>query len=277
MKKLKISFWLQKHRNLLIWLGFAAVICVGMWGVCTVDISALTKNEGLFGVVGTLLGAFIGGVFSLLGSFWVNNKQQKAVQNIKRKNVIYSPLYDELVDIHNNILEQNPFPCYVKFQKALQTALPHPQYDAWRRIKSDTRFLEVPDYLKKQMEKLESAIKNYIECRDKVNDEIRNIFNDTLDENGLEKSKMVDIGRILSCNILENKIFDVYLEATMNDNNEISQEKKNKVNEEVLNRCNENLLIFETRKKYEEWLKVQNQTIEMLSIMIKKILLKYEA
>lgn len=29
---------------------------------------------------------------------------------------------------------------------------PHPQYDAWRRIKSDTRYLEVPDYLKKQIE-----------------------------------------------------------------------------------------------------------------------------
>ena len=47
-------------------------------GMTKMDFCALTENAGLFGVVGTLLGAFIGGLFSLMGSIWVNNKQQKA-------------------------------------------------------------------------------------------------------------------------------------------------------------------------------------------------------
>lgn len=55
-----------------------------------------------------------------MGSVWVNNKQQKAAQNIKRKNIIYSPLYDELINIQNNILEQNPFPWYIEFEKDLK-------------------------------------------------------------------------------------------------------------------------------------------------------------
>lgn len=75
-------------------------------GMTKMDFCTLTENAGLFGVVGTLLGAFIGGVFSLMGSVWVNNKQQKAAQNIKRKNIIYSPLYDELINIQNNILDK---------------------------------------------------------------------------------------------------------------------------------------------------------------------------
>ena len=67
---------------------------------------------------------------------------------------------------------------------------PHPQYDAWRRIKSDTRYLEVPDYLKKQIEKLESTIHDYIEYRYKANVEVQTILNNTLIENGLSKCEI---------------------------------------------------------------------------------------
>ena len=76
-----------------------------IWGIPNVDLSFIVEDATLFGVVGTLLGAIIGGAFSLLWSVWINNRQQRAIQNIKRKNVIYSPLYDELIDIQNNILE----------------------------------------------------------------------------------------------------------------------------------------------------------------------------
>ena len=48
-------------------------------------------------------------------------------------------------------------------------------------------------------------------------------------------------------------------------------------NEVMLTKCNENMIIIETRKRYYAWCEVQKQTIEMLSIMIKQVLLKYEA
>ena len=245
-------------------------------GMTKMDFCTLTENAGLFGVVGTLLGAFIGGVFSLMGSVWVNNKQQKAAQNIKRKNIIYSPLYDELINIQNNILEQNPFPWYIEFEKGPQTILPHPQYDAWRRIKSDTRYLEVPDYLKKQIEKLENTIHDYIEYRYKANVEIQTILNNSLSENGLSKCEIINIGQVLSSDILENKKNDFYNEAMMSYDN-IDNDRKNIFNEVMLTKCNENMIIIETRKRYYAWCEVQKQTIEMLSIMIKQVLLKYEA
>lgn len=85
MKKLKINFWLQRHRKLLVFVMSFVALYMTIVGMTKMDFCTLTENAGLFGVVGTLLGAFIGGVFSLMGSVWVNNKQQKAAQNIKRK------------------------------------------------------------------------------------------------------------------------------------------------------------------------------------------------
>lgn len=276
MKKLKINFWFQRHRKLLVFVMSFVALYMIIVGMIKMDFCALTENAGLFGVVGTLLGAFIGGLFSLMGSVWVNNKQQKAAQNIKRKNIIYSPLYDELINIQNNILEQNPFPLYIEFKKGPQTMLPHPQYDAWRRIKSDTRYLEVPDCLKKQIEKLESTIYDYIEYRYKANVEVQTILNNTLSENGLSKCEISSMGEFLSSDILENKKIDFYNKAMMSDDN-IDNDRKNIFNEEILTKCNENMIIIATRKRYYAWCEVQKQTIEMLSIMIKQILLKYEA
>ena len=67
-------------------------------------------------VAGTLLGAIIGGIFTLIGSIYVNKKQIKAQTNIKKKNLIYKPLYDELMDIENEVLKSNPFPHNVMFE-----------------------------------------------------------------------------------------------------------------------------------------------------------------
>ena len=129
-----------------------------------------------------------------------------------------------------DILEQNPFPWYIEFEKGPQTILPHPQYDAWRRIKSDTRYLEVPDYLKKQIEKLENTIHDYIEYRYKANVEIQTILNNSLSENGLSKCEIINIGQVLSSDILENKKNDFYNEAMMSDDN-IDNDRKNIFNE----------------------------------------------
>lgn len=117
MQGLKVKYWMEKHKKIIILFLGIAILVVIIWMVTNIDLSFIIEDATLFGVVGTLLGAVIGGAFSLLGSVWVNSRQQRAVQNIKRKNVIYSPLYDELVDIQNNILEQNPYSNYIVLKK----------------------------------------------------------------------------------------------------------------------------------------------------------------
>jgi hypothetical protein len=247
------------------------------WSGNKVDISFIVEDAALFGVIGTLLGAFIGGTFSLIGSVWINNRQQRAIQNVKRKNVIYSPLYDELVDIQNNILEQNPYPRYIAFQKDAQTIVPHPQYDAWRRIKLDTRYLEVPKCLKIQIEKLENSIRQYINIRHKADDEVQKILNAVLAENGMKPCRISNIGSVISSDILKNQGIDIYKEAMFIEGDaEIDTERKEVINHEIWVHCNNNSIVKEVRLCYDNWRKEQGQTIEMLSIMIKRVLLKYE-
>lgn len=277
MKRLKLRFFLTKYRIIIIVLIVISLVGVVTFGVLQIDSDKIMGNSTLFGVIGTLLGALIGGVFSLMGSVWVNSKQQRAVQNVKRKNVIYSPLYDELVDIQDHILKKNPYPNYIFFKKEIQTILPHPQFTAWRRIKSDTRYLEVPDVLVKQMEQLEESIHYYQEVRQKANDEIQNILNSVLKDNNLNTCSLINVGSIISGDILNQNEIDIY-HKTMEIGNEktIDEFTREKINKEIYYRCNNAQAIIEVRKKYKEWLNIQRQTIEMLSILIKQILVRYE-
>ncbi|MCM1218847.1 MAG: hypothetical protein NC548_30560 [Lachnospiraceae bacterium] len=277
MKRLKLNFWIQKNRRIFFGICFLVVLSIVLLAFRRVNINVDTNNSAIIGVVGTLLGAVIGGFLSLMGSLWINSKQQRATQNIKKKNVIYSPLYDELVDIHNRILVSNPFPNYIVFEKGDQTILPHPQFTAWERIKSDTRYLEVPDILMKQMEQLENAIHNYQDIRGKGNEVVQRIFNEVLQENGLNKCLITNIGEVISSGILNNEKVDIYhMAMEIASPNQLADSIKRKVNEQTYEKCNSDEMVLEIRKRYDVWIKVQSDAIEMLSILIKQVLLKYE-
>ena len=277
MKQLKVKFFMLKHKRLLFLMVVIISVVLGIVGIGKINEKMISDNPTMFGVAGTLTGAVIGGFFSLMGSVWVNSKQQKATQNIKRKNVIYSPIYDELVDIHNRILIENPYPIIVRFEKGMQTMRPHPQFSAWRRIKADTRYLEVPDLLSKQMEQLENTVRKYQNIRGKASDEIQRIFNDILRKNGLAECSIRNIGEVISKNILSNSRTDIYGEAMEFDGKKkLDTCMRMKINNEIYDRCNRNSVVLETRLCYENWLKIQSEAIQMLGLLIKQVLLKYE-
>ena len=85
MVRLKIRLFMTKYRFLIIVAFAITLIGIIIWGVSQIDSNIIIGDSTLFGVIGTLLGAIIGGVFSLMGSVWVNSRQQRALQNIKRK------------------------------------------------------------------------------------------------------------------------------------------------------------------------------------------------
>lgn len=277
MNLLKARVFLQKHKKIII-VSELGILFVILFLLCkSINKELVINNPTMFGVLGTLLGAIIGGVFSLMGSVWVNSKQQRAVQNIKRKNVIYSPLYDELVDIQNSILEQNPYPNYIVFKKDRQTILPHPQFSAWSRIKADTRYLEVPDLLRKQMDKLENSIHEYQEIRGIVNDEIKDILNSVLVDNGLSPCTIINIGEVISRDILSNRHIDIYHEAMeIGSDKSLNDTLRNTINAQIFQKAECTQSIIEVRKRYDNWINVQKKTIEMLSLLIKQVILLYE-
>lgn len=279
MKRLKFDLWFQQYRKIifLIFISLLTFLIIIKFIKVDININFNEINSTVIGVVGTLLGAVIGGFLSLMGSLWINSKQQSAKQNIKRKNVIYSPLYDELSDIQNRILKLNPYPNHVIFEKEAQTILPRPQFSAWGRIKADTRYLEVPNILVNQMEQLENAIHKYQNIRGKGSEAVQDILNEVLQRNGVRTCPIINIGEVISSDILSNKKVDIY-QRTMEivNKNELDDAIKTKINGQIYEKCNNDEIVLEVREKYDTWIKIQGETIEMLSILIKQVLLKYE-
>ncbi len=277
MEKLKFKIYVYKHRKILAIIFTFVVIFFLVKIYKSYNFTKITNNPTTFGVIATLLGAVIGGVFTLLGSIWVNKREQKSIYNLRIKNIIYSPLYDELVNIKRNILVKNQYPGYIVFGIGQQTIIPHPQYSAWDRIKNDTRYLEVPLLLKDQMEKLYDTLRKYISIRNSADAEIKEIVNKVLVVNGFEPSTIINLGEVLSSDILQGKDVDIFNEIYFSKENcNISKEEVKKINLQILNFANELSSINNIRRVYTIWMQEQDKAIEILSLLIKEIMQKYE-
>lgn len=277
MEKLKFKIYVYKHRKILAIIFTFVVIFFLVKIYKSYNFTKITNNPTTFGVIATLLGAVIGGVFTLLGSIWVNKREQKSIYNLRRKNIIYSPLYDELINIKMNILEKNQYPSYIVFGIRQQTIFPHPQYSAWDRIKNDTRYLEVPLLLKYQMEKLYDTLREYISIRNSADAEIKEIVNKVLVMNGFEPSTIINLGEVLSSDILQGKDVDIFNEIYFSKEKcNISKEEVKKINLQILNFANELSSLNNIRRVYTIWMQEQDKAIEILSLLIKEIMQKYE-
>ena len=277
MKKLKFKIFVYKHRKILAIIFTFIVVIFLLKLYKSYDFTIITNDPTTFGVIATLLGAVIGGVFTLLGSIWVNKREQKSIHDLRRKNIIYSPLYDELINIKSNILKKNQYPGHIVFGIGQQTFMPYPQYSAWDRIKNDTRYFEVPLLLKDQMEKLYVTLREYISIRDSANLEIQEIVNKVLVMNGLEPSTIINLGELLSSDILQEKDIDIFNHIFLGgDNCNISKEVVKKINLQILNLANELSSLNNIRRVYTQWMQEQDKAIEILSLLIKEIMQKYE-
>ncbi|MBG9812372.1 hypothetical protein ABD68_12430 [Bacillus endophyticus] len=123
-------------------------------------------------VVSGLTGALIGGILPIVGGIYTQARQFKIKGIVLRKNVIYSPLFDELVKMKKNIPQDGEYPEAIVFGKKdngyyyRNTLI----FDAWERIKSDVRFIEVPTYLAKELDDFQQSGKTYMELREKASE-----------------------------------------------------------------------------------------------------------
>ena len=277
VNKIKIKINLYKYRYLiyLILLAIALLVFIKILPYINIPTDATT-----IGIVGTLLGAIVGGIFTLIGSIYVNNKQLTANFEIKRKNIIYRPLYDELLEVNKIITEENPYPTYIVFEKRTQTIVRHPQLDAWNRINSDSRILETPECLKKQYNKLIDSIKKYEKERNIVNEPIKNALNEELSKKFNTSCSITNIGDVISSDILENKFsrhcLNSYINNPFNSGEDVSNERILELQQTLLKRCNEIDEVKNVRNIYNDWIKEQNKTIELLENLIIEIGIKYE-
>lgn len=274
-----IKMFLSKTKFLLIFLlvGLCAFFLHCLAGKYWINVQTLFQNSTAAGIIGTLLGAFIGGFFSLFGSIAVSKYQMKAQNQIRRKNVIYKPLYDELCDIHNSILKLNQYPKYISFEKEQQTRQKYPQYIVWGRIKSDSRFLETPKKLVRVMEKLESNVVAYLKIRHKATEVLTSVLTDILSTE-LNMACYENAGELFVVDVLMNHDFDLFdkLSVPYSASKDIDTATRDRVQKIFVDTCRNDSTIICLENRHKAWMQSEKDAISLLSMMIRQINTAYE-
>lgn len=273
LRKIQAQVWLKKRKKLRFVLSCVAVIVLIYFSWDLINKADIHLDSTTIGVAGTLLGAVIGGLLTLAGSIWVYSKEQRAKQNVKRKNLIYSPLYDELQTIYDTVFAKNYYPPHADFSKEKQQYHDDVRFSAWERIKMDTRYLETPDAVKNQMELLCEMIQEYDTARQEFNGEVERIFDRIVENNGEPKSMLIGRGRVISKYILSEEDKNLHKEITLSkEETEVSKKIDTEVREAVENGA----AIKHLKNSYAEWKATQEQTMRLIASLIEQVLLKYE-
>lgn len=282
MKKYRLKLFVANNSKWIVCF-FVLIILILILIVFN-KFSILEEIKNLDGetiaVAGTLLGAIIGGIFTLIGSIYVNKNQLKAQTNIKKKNLIYKPLYDELMDIENEVLKSNPFPHNVMFESQPEIRSFYPQYTVWERIKTDTRLLETPNVLIEEMDKLYKSIRDYINIRNSYNKEMTEIANNILQDKIGTHCTLENIGQSLIDYFLKNENeefdFNEKYRYCLKDNTLGSDDQWTIVNKEFNNLKVSYEGIISIKKYKNDWIFQQQKVIELLTYLIKYVNVKYE-
>lgn len=280
---------LKKQKIQLFWAKYGRWIIAGFTLFVTAAIIFLfckfkliekvgNWNGETIAVIGTLLGAIIGGVFTLIGSIYVNKKQLKAQTHIKRKNLIYKPLYDELCEIENEVLIANPYPSMIFFETLDRLSQKIPQYTAWGRIKSDTRYLETPQILIKEVEELFEKINEYLRTRNNDNDAMTELANNILQDVIGTKCTLINLGDCIiryALNDAGEEVFKQYKDC-LKERVDITDEQWSQADDKFYEICRENEKIINIKSAKKEWDLQQKKVIELLTDLIQYVNIKYE-
>lgn len=241
-------------------------------------VKTIYKESALVGVIGTLLGAVVGGLFSFVGSVYVNNRQIKIQAEIRRKNQIYTPLYDELTKIHTSILKEYPYPNYIDFEKQQQTVPPRPQFITWRCIKSDSRYLETPIKLVRAMDSLENNVLAYQGTRKKVNEITLEILNEILDTDLGVRYGVSNMGFYVAGEVLLGHYSNLstMLRQGIFPRQEIGNDAWQKAQDDFVKAFQKNSDVIHLKKQYTAWQESEEIAISLLKAMICRINASYE-
>ena len=280
LRREKVKLFFAKYGK---WLSVGIIMLfIGVFVFLFCKFNFIEKIGTLSGetiaVIGTLLGAIIGGVFTLIGSIYINKKQLKAQTHIKRKNLIYKPLYDELCEIEYNILAENPFPKIIVFKPTDFGSLKYPQYTVWGRIKSDTRYLETPKNLISEIEKLFKKIDDYQCARSGDNEVVTNIANNILQNVIGTESILLNLGDCLIQYALvdDDTDFYDYYQHSLKEKVEVTEDQKKEIKDLFYEECRKNEKIINIKNAKKEWESQQAKVIELLTDLINYVNMKYE-
>lgn len=276
LKKLRAEVCLRQHKK-PVWILIGAVFLVLVYLNYSTIVAIVNMVNNLestkVGVLGTLLGALIGGIMTLFGSVWVNSKQQKAKKYIMRKNLIYSPLYDELVKKKEEAFSEQRYPRNVWFVRDEQKLMNSIEFSVWERIKLDTRYLEVPNELIQQMKLFQETVEQYLSALEDTALEVEAIIKEVFEENGKPVQTFDGLAKSVTSIIMSDENENLYNVICLGkEDTEISK----KIDAEIRKKVKENPKAKKLEEAYNSWKSVHEQTIELLGLMIQQVLTKYE-
>ena len=274
-----VKLYYIKYRRYIRWI--LSLLCLGLLLYFMPKFeSTLTKvyqSSTLVGVISTLLGAIVGGIFTLIGSISVSKHQQKAQTQIRRKNVIYKPIYDELIKNYNDFSQDEPYTGTIVVGENIYGYRNIPQYSAWDRIKKDSRWLEVPSSLAKELNSLEKIINKYIEQRHIASTSITKSLNDLLFTQAQASCPLRNSGDMLLESVLSPKEFDLFKELVFFIKPTIEDDKKkDEIQKLFLRRCKSDQALRLVHDYYADWKQQEKRVITLLELTIRHISVRYE-
>ncbi len=153
-------------------IGAIVLLALASWGLMWLY-SVLTfstsifKDVGFVGLFGSLFGALLGSIIGAIVSLRIQSQQSRAAASIKKKEQIYVPLYKELIDLKDQLIEY-PHPRYIWLFDETKGKVRTPHFTEWNKIKSDSRLIEIPIWIKNTLEQYTDGITNYYIERDRA-------------------------------------------------------------------------------------------------------------
>lgn len=274
-KNLKIKLWLQEHKK-IIWL--ISISCIAAFGVVLqnkVKFPQVEISPETIGVVGTLLGAVVGGIFSLAGSVWVARMQQKAQREVLKKNIIYKPLYDELIKNDRLLKQENPYPRIMRSnneRSSFETAL---EFCIWTKIKDDSRFLETPKSISEKMIELQQIAEDFMTIKKVAIAEINKCWKESLTKFDIEPDCYSSMDEWELSIILEPDK-NCALEKLNHRLNGLNKNYDTNILKDFNESCRNNYRVIEVYNIRILYMEKQTKMIELLTMYIKYIDLRYE-
>ncbi|KMY31716.1 hypothetical protein ACZ11_05800 [Lysinibacillus xylanilyticus] len=275
----KLYIYLQKYSKIFVMLAVLTIIGISYLLSPFINLININIDDSWVGVVGAIIGAIVGGILTMFASIYVHNNQLRAESAIQRKNIIYKPLYDELMDIKYLLDEENPYPRMVVFKEASQTMVRYPQYKVWESIKRDSRYLQVPQYLINDFTVIKENIESYLKELEAASNEVQVTVNAILLERYKTQCNIINFGETIIKKIMQKDeyIMDSYLELhALNPSIEMQKEDIVELNDLIITNCWELNSVKNLNYAREMWVKSQNELIDTLKDLITLINIKYE-
>ena len=116
-----------------------------------------------------------------------------------------------------------------------------------------------------------------MELRHEINDELREILNAVLKENGSKPCSIINIGDVISGDILSGARSNIYQRAMgLGEPRPLNRDITDKANSRIYELAERNEKVVELKRHYSDWINTQQQTIDLLGLLIKSVIQKYE-